>query len=109
MKLNKKSDTELEKSLNKALKSFGLLFPSTEEEVIEYEKRCGNTEIIMPEDLREPDFLYSNERSLKVVELKFDYENVALAARESMGNSIPNDVRERMNKDRAAAIKKHKK
>ncbi len=99
---NTKNTSDFEKYVQHALKSFGFLFPSTEEDVIEFEKRCGNTEVILPEQLREPDFLYTGtnpQDSLKVLNI---YESHAHAARNSNGSYIPDEVRERMKKDRVA-------
>jgi hypothetical protein len=39
------------------LKRFGYLLPETEEEVEEFEKLFGKTQVIFPDNLRDPDFL----------------------------------------------------
>ena len=52
----KKANTK--KSLTTLLKEGGFVLPTTEEEIIRYEKKFGATEIILPEEIDNPDFIF---------------------------------------------------
>ena len=98
-----------EGTIQKALKTGGFLFPETVNEVIEFEKVFGNTDVILPEDLQQPLFL---ERSSKITStltiVSPQEENLAMAAREG-AIKITAEVRKRMEADRKKADEKMKK
>lgn len=80
------------------LKTNGFLFPETVEEVIEFEKNFGNTNVILPNSLETPDFLYTKKSNSTIIQ-SAQPENLAMAARNGK-NTIPNDVLEIMKSDR---------
>lgn len=95
------TNQEREEMIQKALRTGGFIFPQTPEEVEDFEKQIGNTDIILPEQLQNLDFMNAdkntvNSNSSEVVESS----NFAMAARE--GSEIPEDILEKMKFDRAA-------
>ena len=46
------------KSLTQLLSENGFVLPTTEEDLIEYQNRFGTTDIILPEEVDNPDFLF---------------------------------------------------
>ena len=55
----KKAKTK--KSLTTLLKEDGFVLPTTEEEITKYEEKFGATEIILPEEIDKPDFLFQSK------------------------------------------------
>ncbi len=101
------NETRQEKMIQKAFRKGGLLFPETPEEVLEFEKRYGKTDIILPEELQEPSFITSKS-PLQTKKKKLEaFENLAMAARE--GSQLPTDILEKMKEDRDKAKRNKKK
>jgi hypothetical protein len=99
---NPKKDVSL--NLEHLLRANGYLFPETVQEVSEYERQYGNTDIILPDDMQEPSFLEKalsklpNNNKLKTV--KDEKENFAIAARSGKGDKLPDHILKRMKDDR---------
>lgn len=106
---NKKADSnEQEKMIEKALRTSGFLFPKTIEEIKEYERIYGTTDVILPPDLQAPTSPTTNsKRESKVINLS---ENFAMAAREGK-NQLSKATEKKIISDIKAAekSKKHKK
>lgn len=65
-KLNSKSmSADEKKALKKDLQHYGYLLPTNEEELEEFEKIYGTTQVIFPEHLKNPDFLFTKEKITK--------------------------------------------
>lgn len=97
------------KMIENALKTGGFLFPETVEEVKEFERIYGSTDVILPAELQEPTFISSKldkGNSLKVV--KFPSENFAMAAREGKSD-LPKEIQQKIIKDIKNVEKKVKK
>ncbi len=58
----KKANTK--KSLTTLLKECGFVLPITEEDIVKYEETFGATEIILPEDIANPDFLFKGSEKI---------------------------------------------
>lgn len=102
----KNQNSEKEEIIQRALKTGGFLFPTTVNEVESYELTHGSTDIILPEELQEPNFLFTtNEKTLNDNESK---PTVAMAARDGK-NFIPDHIKERMKQEREAARRNIKK
>jgi hypothetical protein len=85
------------------LRTNGYLFPETVNEVSEYEKRFGDTDIILPDDMQEPTFLekaLSNLPGNKLTAIKNNDENFAIAARFEKGTELPEHIKKKMEEDR---------
>lgn len=98
-KRNNSKSNQQDKMIENALKTSGFLFPETVEEVKEFERIFGTTEVILPAELQEPTFLYSESEKRghsKVV--KFPSENFAMAAREGL-STLPKEIQEKIIKD----------
>ncbi|MGZ3858140.1 MAG: hypothetical protein ACXVMS_01325 [Flavisolibacter sp.] len=95
-----------EELIQKVLKSNKKLFPETVEEVMEFEQKYGTTDIILPEELQEPTFLYSFEEA-DVINTPFQYVTAVAARNEN--EEIPGDIRKRMDEDRKKAKVTHQK
>ncbi len=80
------------------LKTNGFLFPETVEEVIEFEKNFGNTDVILPVELENPEFLYTQKSNSTIVQGSTP-DNLAMAARNGK-NFISDEVLESMKNDR---------
>lgn len=96
---DKSKSNQQEKMIEQALKTGGFLFPETVEEVKEFERIYGTTDVILPAELQEPTFLYSKSgkgNSSKVV--KFPSENFAMAAREG-SSELPKEIQQKIIKD----------
>jgi hypothetical protein len=79
----KSNNNLLDKVIEQTLKTEGYLFPETIEEVKEFERIFGTTEMILPTELQEPTFLYLKSKgSSNTKESKLSCENFAMAARE---------------------------
>jgi len=94
-KKNKRNEVDFEDYLTDALKSHGYLFPETDEQVAAFEKNVEEADV--PEELDSPDFIFETESSETE-------KNWAIAAR--VGKEIPDDVLEKMKKDKKEARKK---
>jgi hypothetical protein len=95
--------------IQKALKTGGFLFPETVDEVIEFEKSFGNTDVILPEDLQQPLFLeVISKKASKAKIIPLHEEKLALAARDGSAQ-ITEEVRKKMETDRKKADAKAKK
>lgn len=108
-KVNKNSaENKQEKIIEQALKTGGFLFPETIDEVKEFERIYGTTEIILPPGLEEPTFLDSKKVNVsKEKKVATTNENFALAAREG-SNKLPDQIINRMSEDRKKASVKRK-
>ncbi|AYL96535.1 hypothetical protein [Mucilaginibacter celer] len=101
----KKNPTEKDQSpdLEFLLRTNGYLFPETINEVSEYEKRFGDTDIILPDDMREPTFLekaLSKVQGNKLTAIKNKDDNFAIAARLEKGTELPERIKKKMDEDR---------
>ena len=98
-----------EELIQKALRTGGFLFPETVDEVIEFEKSFGNTDVILPEDLQQPLFLETpSKKTSKAKIITLNDEKLAMAAREGSAK-ITDEVRKRMEVDRKKVDAKTKK
>lgn len=101
MKKETNNTTQNESIIQKALRVGGFVFPQTPGEVEEFERQFGNTELFLPEKLKNLDFM-----DLNTTEPSFQQDlapvapNLAMAARE--GSKLPDEMLERMRLDRAA-------
>lgn len=106
----KSNTTDVEQMMDKALLSGGFMFPKTVEEVKDFERIHGSTDVILPIELQEPTFLYAPPQkrgSSKVIQ--FTPENFAMAAREGSAQ-LPDDVEKQIINDiKAFKAKKTKK
>jgi hypothetical protein len=102
-------DNQQNKMIEKALKTGGFLFPETVEEVKEFERIYGSTDVILPVELQEPTFLYSkSEKASSSKFLKFPSENFAMAARQGSSH-LPVEVQEKIIIDIKSTESKRKK
>ena len=97
----KNQDSKKEEIIQHALKTGGFLFPTTVKEVEEYELAFGSTDIILPEDLRATDFLFSNNEEISC-ENKVPNDTIAMAARDGK-DSVPDHIKDRMKQERENA------
>lgn len=88
------------------LKTNGFLFPETVEEVIEFEKNFGNTDVILPVELETPNFLYTQKSNSTIIQ-NSKPENLAMAARNGKP-FISDEVLESMKNDRRNSDLKRK-
>lgn len=83
--------------IERILRTRGFIFPETIEEVIEFEKIYGTTEVILPYELQNPSYLceqYSeDDHSEKDVNVGF-----ALAARE-LPTGLPKEIKDKIKSD----------
>ena len=101
------NEIQQEKSIQKAFQEGMFLFPETPEDVAEFEKKFGSTDIILPDELQEPTFITSKRKeSIKKSSTEIK-ENFAMAARE--GSSVPKDILKSMKEHRDKARQKKKK
>lgn len=109
MKKEKNSNLQNEKIIQKALRIGGFVIPQTPDEVEDYEKQFGNTEIILPDRLKNLDFMDSNVAEVipKEKQKIASRPTIAMAARE--GSELPQEILDRMKLDRAALKGKTKK
>lgn len=95
-----------EAAFHKALKSYGYVFPETEEELQAFENSISKMKFEIPEKLDNPSAFLKKGKIKGVGNFNSFYdeeveENLAQAARE--GSDIPNDVWQQMEKDRKNA------
>ena len=100
-------NADFEAYLENALKSYGYLFPTTDEQMSIFEENMEN--IPLPEELESPDFVFENKKQIfKRKPIFLDNSegerNWALAARE--GKDIPEDILAKMKKDKEEAKRK---
>lgn len=57
----KKANTK--KSLTALLKEDGFILPTTEDEILKYEEKFGATDIILPEEINNPDFIFKKQKN----------------------------------------------
>lgn len=107
----KKMDAGLEEKLIEfTIRTQGFLFPETVQEVIEFEKIYGTTEITLPEHLKSSSFLENQPaqpHNYNLPTLSDTNSNFAFAAREGK-KPVPDHIREKMLKDRNDAELKYK-
>ncbi|MFP5040450.1 hypothetical protein [Parasediminibacterium sp. JCM 36343] len=92
------------KGIIELLKSKGLLFPTTPDEIVEFEKNYS-TQDEVPQDWENPtNIILRGKQSLKDLKQAFneDAENLAMAAREGK-DAITDEIRKQMNDDRTKA------
>ncbi|MCE5223130.1 hypothetical protein LLG10_02925 [bacterium] len=101
-------DEDFEDYLENALKSYGYLFPTTDDQMSCCEESLE--EFPLPEEFESPGFVFANKGKRKL-EKKYIVpdnpeaeRNWALAARE--GKDIPEDILSKMKKDKAEAKKR---
>lgn len=95
-KANNSQNDQQEKMIEKALNTGGFLFPQTVDEVKEFERIYGTTNVILPLELQEPDFLNpESENKGKTKVLKFPSENFAMAAREG-SSKLPAEIQQKI-------------
>ncbi len=100
-------DVDFEAYLENALKSYGYLFPTTDEQMSIFEENVED--VPLPKEFESPDFVFENKKRVFkktaiVIDNSEGERNWALAARE--GKDIPEDVLEKMKKDKEEAKKK---
>ncbi len=105
---NNYNESEQEKIIEIAFRAGGFLFPETVEEVKEFEKNYGNTDVILPTALQYPTFLdiLNLNKLNKIVE--FPLENLAMAARAENKNQLPKNILDLMAEDRKQSDTKRK-
>ena len=102
------NNMDFEAYLDNALKSLGYLFPETDEQMAIFEE--NNKNIQLPKEFESADFVFRGKRRniFKGNQLCIDNTvgegNWAIAARD--GKDIPEDVLEKMRKDKEEAKKK---
>lgn len=99
-------EVDFEVYLDNALKSYGYLFPETDEQISKYEEDID--QFPLPEDLKSPDLIFkSKRRVIKKKTMVYNNpegeKNWAIAARD--GKEIPSDILEKMKNDRKEAKK----
>lgn len=100
-------DVDFEAYLENALKSYGYLFPTTDEQMSIFEENMGD--IPLPEEFISPDFVFENKKRVFkkkaiVIDNSEGERNWALAARD--GKDISADMLAKMKKDKEEAKKK---
>lgn len=84
------------KMIEKVLKTGGFLFPETVEEVKEFDRIYGSTDVILPFELQEPIFLNSkSSEGFKSKSVKSRSENFAMAAREGT-LELPKEIQQKI-------------
>lgn len=101
----KNQESRNERIIQQALKTGGFLFPTTINEVENYELNYGSTDVILPEELQEPDFLFNN--SGKKLINNESWETIAMAARDGI-DAIPEHIQKRMKQEREIARRNKK-
>lgn len=110
--MNKKiniHDVDFDAYLENALKSYGYLFPTTDEQMSIFEENIEGSPL--PKEFESPDFVFENKKQifkqkLIVIDNSEGERNWALAARE--GKDISEDILEKMKKDKEEAKKRQK-
>lgn len=103
--------TKKTSELKTALKSFGYMFPETEEEFDAFENMCGSTEIELPEHLKDLNFLNKKKENQngKVISIYSSIESsnniTAYAAREGH-DVLPDYIKIKMANDKKESVEK---
>lgn len=102
------NDIDFEAYLDNALKSYGYLFPLTDEQMSVFEENMEN--IPLPENLESVDCIFEGKkREMPPIRVTINNtegeRNWAIAARE--GKEIPKEILAKMKKDKEEAKKKH--
>lgn len=100
-------DADFEAYLENALKSYGYLFPITDEQMSIFEESMED--VPLPEEFESSDFVFENKKRVFnktaiVIDNSEGERNWALAARD--GKDIPEDMLAKMKKDKEEAKKK---
>lgn len=100
-------EEDFELYLDNALKSYGYLFPETDEQMTVFVENMEN--ISIPEELESPDFVFEVKKrvftpTIIPINNSEGENNWALAARD--GKEISSDILEKMKKDKEEARKK---
>lgn len=97
---DKSKDNQQNKLIETTLKTSGFLFPKTVEEVKEYERVYGTTDVILPLELEEPTFLYTKSEEAQNLNLEIlPSDNFAMAAREGLSNNLPDEIQQKIIED----------
>lgn len=110
MKKNKSDNSKAiqEKMIEQALRTGGYVLPTSDDEIREFERIYGTTDVILPEELQEPNFLYSSPKKKQSAKIKeLNANDFAMAARQGAEN-LPDEVRKRMEEDRRKADARRK-
>jgi hypothetical protein len=96
---NESHSPKKNKLIEKALRVGGYSFPQTIDEVSEFERLYGTTDVILPPELQEPFFLYAHfELNPKINASPDQKTAISMAARE--GSSIlPVEIKSRIIQD----------
>lgn len=89
----KSNQNQQEKMIDYALKTGGFLFPQTVEEVEEFERIYGNTDVILPIELNDLTFYKESEKSENVIRMCND--KFAMAAREGI-SKLPKEIQQKI-------------
>ena len=105
-------EAKLERLLRETCRATGMLFATTEKDVVREEQRQAGESIELPEEIRDPEHVWNSARVPRVrpryaplVNQEIN-ENLARAARE--GTSIPKEIEELMHRDREMVEKESK-
>lgn len=108
-KSRKKEAAFQESIIEKILRTSGYAFPLTDNELKEFEKLFGTTEIILPPELNDPTFLFERpKKKSKNEKKKNDNINFAMAAREGLPK-LPKEIQQKIVNDIKATKAKGKK
>lgn len=101
-------DNLQEKIIEKAIRTGGFAFPKTISEVKEFERIYGTTDVILPIELQDTGFLYSQSNQINKTKTEtFECDNLAWAAREA-SCLLPEEIKKKMAEDRKKADIKRK-
>jgi hypothetical protein len=108
---NNEDFSEIDEAFDKAMRTFGYLFPETEDELESLKAKIANNNIELPKELDNPyDILKRGKiTTISAFNISDDStieENMAMAARE--GKILSEDIINRMNQDRKEAEDKDK-
>ena len=103
---NLNSDSSFEMEFKKSLRSFGFLFPTTDDEVAAFEKEFDINSVELPQSLQNPKNILKQgriktipKRSARIINMQKTIDNMSIAARK--GEEIPKVILDKMKKDRA--------
>ena len=87
------TDHEQNSLIEKTLKTTGFLFPETVEEVEEFERIYGKTEVTLPDELQNSQFLFICQKDIDFQSLitTNNSDNFEMAAREGIAD-LPDNV-----------------
>jgi len=107
---DKSKNNQQNKLIETTLKTSGFLFPKTVEEVKEYERVYGTTDVILPLELQEPTFLYTKSENAQNLNLEvLPSDNFAMAARNGLSNKLPDKIQQKIIEDIKKAEQKRSK